>query len=195
MIYEALRTSPLIILLRAVVHFGGGGTSYEPHKTRYILPLVISHSTWRQPSLLFPSPRLVFEDSRRPRVYLNAHRSPDIFIYRQAWQHRRRPLRPLSSSFLRAPLREGRGGETAICYNLLYRYAFRCLRCWPTPTQPPRFPPFSFFLLLFLLPLFPSLRYSVLRLDNRSPLVSIFFVAVERDDVPGFSCDHRTIAL
>lgn len=111
MIYEALRTSPLIILLRAVVHFGGGGTSYEPHKTRYILPLVISHSTWRQPSLLFPSPRLVFEDSRRPRVYLNAHRSPDIFIYRQAWQHRRRALRPLSSSFLRAPLRERREGE------------------------------------------------------------------------------------
>ena len=124
MIYEALRTSPLIILLRAVVHFGGGGTSYEPHKTRYILPLVISHSTWRQPSLLFPSPRLVFEDSRRPRVYLNAHRSPDIFIYRQAWQHRRRALRPLSSSFLRAPLREGRGGEK---YMRIIRTRGRCM--------------------------------------------------------------------
>lgn len=189
MIYEALRTSPLIILLRAVVHFGGGGTSYEPHKTRYILPLVISHSTWRQPSLLFPSPRLVFEDSRRPRVYLNAHRSPDIFIYRQAWQHRRRPLRPLSSSFLRAPLREGRGGETAICYNLLYRYAFALLAYAHATTTFP-----SFFPLSLAFPS-PSLRYSVLRLDNRSPLVSIFFVAVERDDVPGFSCDHRTIAL
>lgn len=200
----------------------GGGGSYRSHKTRYILSRVVSHSTWRQATLLF----LVSFSRTRVDVAGSLFKRllpPDIFIYRgvapfSSLRPLTRPLRAflpfspclcytftillkLSYTSEKEGNEEKRTTAVTICYNLLYWYAFLCLR-WPTPTQPPCFPSFS--LSPLLLALLWSFSLSLLRLflpryilcsntDNHSGRVNIF--RARQGWYFGFRCDGRTIAL